>query len=120
MGWSAGSVVACPTLQTTNDMPHCRNPDHLRRLVSWVFQINAHFTDAHPPGFNGETRRQRLAEFVLANREVTVVGLPEGTWLDVNGSSITLHGSGDCPVFRADGADRLALRGEELSAILEG
>jgi dipeptidase E len=46
----------CPTLGTTNDMPIVEPPAGFGALGLVRFQINAHFTDAHPPGFQGETR----------------------------------------------------------------
>lgn len=99
IGWSAGSVVACPTLSTTNDMPIVE-PESFAALSLVSFQINAHFTDAHPPGFQGETRRQRIGEFVAANQEVPVLGLPEGDWLEVRGDTIRLEGLHAAPLFR--------------------
>ncbi|MDF1502683.1 dipeptidase PepE [Roseisolibacter sp. H3M3-2] len=101
VGWSAGSVVACPTLGTTNDMPIVHPPHGFGALGLVPFQINAHFTDAHPPGFQGETRRERIAEFLVANPEATVIGLPEGDWLDVRGDEVTLRGEHPAFVFRA-------------------
>lgn len=98
VGWSAGSVVACPTLQTTNDMPIVQ-PASFEALALVDFQINAHFTDAHPPGFQGETRRERLAEYVAANPSVRVIGLPEGDWLRVSGSEVHLEGEHEALVF---------------------
>lgn len=119
LGWSAGSVIACPTMQTTNDMP-ITEPESFNALQLVGFQINAHFTDAHPPGFQGETRRQRLAEFVAANPAASVVGLPEGTWLRVAGPSIELHGAHDGVLFRANAADAVLARDLELAGVLEG
>jgi dipeptidase E len=99
LGWSAGSVVACPTLQTTNDMPVVEPPAFAALGLVGV-QINAHYTDFHPPGFQGETRAERLAEFVAANPGVAVVGLPEGSWLEARGPALTLGGPHEAPVFR--------------------
>ncbi|MFL5575504.1 MAG: dipeptidase PepE [Gemmatimonadaceae bacterium] len=102
VGWSAGSVVACPTIRTTNDMPIVEPPS-LRALGLLPFQINAHYTDFHQPGFRGETRAQRLAEFAAANPGVPVLGLPEGTLLRVEGDDARVLGaptSAACvPVF---------------------
>ena len=92
IGWSAGSVVACPTIRTTNDMPIVEPPS-LRALGLVPFQINAHYTTAHPPGFQGETRDERLAEFLELNRGIDVMALPEGTLLHVEGREIEVWGS---------------------------
>lgn len=118
VGWSAGSVVACPTLRTTNDMPIIA-PASFDALGLVRFQINAHFTDAHPPGFQGETRRQRLQEFLAVNPSVPVIGLPEGDWLEVTGSSIVLRGAQPAPVFRGGKDGMLATPGDALSSLLE-
>lgn len=92
VGWSAGSVVACPTMRTTNDMPIVEPPS-LGALGLVAFQINAHYTDFHPPGFRGETRAERLAEFVALNPGVPVLGLPEGTMVRVRGGEARVLGS---------------------------
>ncbi|MEP6780044.1 MAG: dipeptidase PepE, partial [Gemmatimonadaceae bacterium] len=118
VGWSAGSVVACPTMQTTNDMPIAQ-PQSFQALNLVRFQLNAHFTDVHPAGFQGETRRQRLTEFVTANPQSRVIGLPEGTWLSVNGRSVVLRGASHAPLIRAKEVDSLLQSGAELSGILE-
>lgn len=99
IGWSAGSVVACPTIATTNDMPIIEPPS-LRALGLVEFQINAHYTDVHPPGHQGETRAERLAEFLSLQPAVTVVGLREGSLLRVEGGAVRLSGA-DARIFRA-------------------
>lgn len=102
LGWSAGSVLAGPTIGTTNDMPIVA-PAGLEALGLVDFQINAHFTDAHPPGFRGETRRERLAEYLVLNPGARVVGLPEGSWLRVAGAEIMLAGPHAAPCFSSAG-----------------
>jgi dipeptidase E len=99
LGWSAGSVVACPSIATTNDMPIVEPPS-LRALGLVQFQINAHYTDAQPPGHQGETRDERIAEFLSMQPAMTVVGLREGSSLHVAGSEVRLAGAG-ARVFRA-------------------
>ena len=94
LGWSAGSNLACPTIRTTNDMP-IADPGGLDALSLVPFQINTHFTDAHPPGHRGETRRQRLAEFCTLNPTVPVLCLPEGSGLRVEGRCHALTGPHD-------------------------
>lgn len=98
IGWSAGSNVACPTIRTTNDMPIVEPPS-FNALGLVPFQINPHYTDEHPAGHQGETRAQRIAEFIEANRSVYVVGLREGSMLRVEDSAIRLRGELPARVF---------------------
>ena len=63
IGWSAGSNVACPTLRTTNDMPII-DPLGFDCMNLVPFQINPHYLDANPDGHAGETREQRILEFL--------------------------------------------------------
>jgi dipeptidase E len=99
MGWSAGSNVACPSLRTTNDMPIIQ-PDSFRCMDLIPFQINPHYLDASPSGHGGETRQQRIEEFMVINREETIVGLRESSLLQVEGDSIELKGSRPMRVFK--------------------
>ncbi|CAM3750587.1 Peptidase E [Bordetella sputigena] len=98
-GWSAGANLACPTLCTTNDMPIV-DPGGFDALGLIGFQINPHYNNALPPGHQGETRNDRIAEFLVANPRVTVVGLPEGDWLAGDGARMTFHGPHTGYVFR--------------------
>jgi dipeptidase E len=98
VGWSAGSNIACPTIRTTNDMPIVEPPT-LKALDLVPFQINPHYTDAHIEGHMGETRDERLAEFVYANPGIRVIGLREGTMLRVEGDEITLIGGKPARLF---------------------
>lgn len=91
VGWSAGSAICAPTIRTTNDMPII-DPSGLDALGVIDFQLNAHYTNAVPESWMGETRDQRLAEFVAMNPTMPVFGLPEGDWLRVRGHEITLCG----------------------------
>jgi len=98
MGWSAGSNVACPTIRTTNDMPIVE-PATFDALGLVPFQINPHYTDAVLPQHQGETRADRLMEFVAANPDMPVVGLREGSILRVEGDRLALLGESDARVF---------------------
>lgn len=99
VGWSAGANVACPTMKTTNDMPVCEPPSfNCLKLVP--FQINPHYLDANPAGHAGETREQRILEFLTVNREMTVVGLRESCFLKVEGDRMNLYGERPLRVFR--------------------
>lgn len=99
IGWSAGSNVACPTIMTTNDMPVVEPPS-FRALSLIPFQINPHYTDERVPNHNGETRSERLLEFIEANPQMTVVGLKEGSAIKIEGMEVTLLGDKSALVFR--------------------
>jgi dipeptidase E len=99
VGWSAGSNVACPTIGTTNDMPIVE-PRSFRATGLVPFQINPHYLDAHPDGHAGETREQRLEEYIAANPGVYVAGLREGCMLQVEGEAMELIGPRPMRLFR--------------------
>lgn len=99
IGWSAGANVACPTIMTTNDMPIVEPPS-LNALGLVPFQINPHYTDAVIMGHGGETRDDRLAEFIEINPDTYVVGLREGSILRIEGKTISLLGDKPARVFR--------------------
>lgn len=99
MGWSAGSNVACPSLKTTNDMPIIE-PESFNCTALIPFQINPHYLDANPEGHGGETREQRIEEFLKVNQDIYVVGLREATYLLVEGNSISLHGIRPMRIFK--------------------
>ncbi len=107
IGWSAGSNVACPTIMTTNDMPIVEPPS-FQALGLVPFQINPHYTDASIPNHGGETRAERLTEFVAANSGVPVIGLREGSSLRVDDGRTTLVGDQPAIVFRS-GVDPMEL-----------
>ncbi len=98
VGWSAGSNVACPTMKTTNDMPIVE-PKSLRATGLVRFQINPHYLDVHPQGHGGETREERILEFIAANPRLFVVGLREGSILRVEDGRISLLGEKSARIF---------------------
>ena len=87
MGWSAGSNIACPSLRTTNDMPIIE-PASFDGLNLIPFQINPHYLDVNPEGHGGETREQRIEEFLVVNKEMKVAGLREACLLLVEGEKM--------------------------------
>lgn len=99
IGWSAGSNVACPTLRTTNDMPII-DPKGFDVINLVPFQINPHYLDAHPEGHGGETREDRIKEFITENPDVYVVGLREGTMLHIEGDALKLIGKKTARIFK--------------------
>jgi dipeptidase E len=100
LGSSAGTVVACPTIKTTNDMPIAQPPS-FDALGLVGFQINPHYLNAKlSPTHMGETRDTRLTEYTEDNA-VPVIGVPEGSWIRANGPAVVLDGKDDGVLFRA-------------------
>jgi dipeptidase E len=94
IGWSAGGNLACPTIMTTNDMPIVQLPS-LNALNLVPFQINPHYHELKFEGQGGETRKERIEEFVAFNPSRKVIGLPEGMLLERKGNSLILKGESD-------------------------
>ncbi len=117
MGSSAGTNVACPTIKTTNDMPIIEPPS-FDALDLVPFQINPHYTDARLEGHGGETRDERLAEFLRVNPGVRIIGLREGTMLRVEGDAIELIGDKPARLFASDAEPREVAPGESLEFAL--
>lgn len=118
LGWSAGSNVACPTIMTTNDMPIVEPPS-LRAMHLVPFQINPHFTEDTIPGHGGESREQRIAEFLALNPRMAVVGLREGSLLHVQEEEMTLKGR-DMKLFRAGKETAVVADGSAMRRDLKG
>jgi len=99
IGSSAGSNLACPTIRTTNDMPIVE-PRSFEALDLVPFQLNPHYLDPSPGSTHmGETREQRLREYLEENDRV-VVGLREGAWLRAEGETLALGGTTGARIFR--------------------
>lgn len=115
---SAGTVMACPSMLTTNDMaPVLPSSDCGFGLVP--FQINPHFV----PGVlvekhMGETREERICQVILANPEWQVVGLPEGCWIEGEGEKYVLRGveGGQAAIFRNNGNNSIWLLNEPYNS----
>lgn len=117
VGWSAGSNVACPTICTTNDMPIVQ-PESFRAIGAVKFQINPHYLDANPEGHAGETREQRILEYIAANPRRWVVGLREGCMLRYEEGRLELLGKRPMRIFK-HGRDPFEVNpGEELDFLL--
>ncbi|MDR1877639.1 MAG: dipeptidase PepE [Flavobacteriaceae bacterium] len=99
IGWSAGANIACPTLKTTNDMP-IAEPKEFTTLNLVPFQINPHYLDVSPLNHGGETREQRIEEFITENKDTFVVGLREGTLLHYENGILKLIGERPARIFK--------------------
>jgi len=117
VGWSAGSNVACPTIMTTNDMP-VTEPDSFSAFGLIPFQINPHYLDANPSGHAGETREQRIAEYIEMNQGIWVVGLREGTMIEVEFGRLKLIGPRKARLFIKGAAPVEAGSNDDLSFLL--
>ena len=117
IGWSAGSNVTCPTICTTNDMPIVQ-PQSFRAIGLVPFQINPHYLDANPEGHAGETREQRINEYLEANRSRYVVGLREGCMLRYVDGKLELIGSRPMRIFKKGQPAYEVLPGDDLSFLL--
>ena len=117
VGWSAGSNVCCPTISTTNDMPIVE-PESFRAIGAVKFQTNPHYLDANPAGHAGETREQRILEFIEANPRRWVAGLREGCMLRLEGERLELIGNRPMRLFRK-GVETFEVQpGDDLSFLL--
>lgn len=117
VGWSAGSNVCCPTICTTNDMPIVE-PASFGAIGAVKFQINPHYLDANPEGHAGETREQRIREYVRANPRRWVVGLREGCMLRYVDGRLELLGQRPMRIFKGGMEPFEVQPGADLSFLL--
>lgn len=91
LGTSAGSNICGVNMMNTNDMPIVYPPS-FTTLGCIPFNINAHYLDpVIGSTHKGETRETRIQEFHVFNN-IPVLGLREGSWLEVNNDKIILKG----------------------------
>lgn len=116
LGTSAGSNICGLTMQTTNDMPIIYPPSFIT-LGLVPFNLNPHYLDADLQSKHmGETRETRINEFHSFNY-IPVLGLREGSWLDVKGDKIILKGNLPARLFRQNQTPIEIESGTDLSDI---
>ena len=99
LGTSAGSNLCGPSIGTSNDMPIVYPPS-FEALGIIPFNINPHYIDPQPESKHmGETRATRIKEFHHYNSQ-SVLGLREGSFLEITGDEITLKGTLKARVFK--------------------
>ena len=100
LGTSAGSNIGGRTMNTTNDMPIVL-PQSFNTLGLINFNLNPHYLDPIEGSTHmGETRETRINEFhKLSN--IPVLGLREGSWLEIYGNDVILKGDLTARLFRA-------------------
>lgn len=114
LGSSAGSNICGLSMQTTNDMPIVYPPS-FQTLGLIPFNLNPHYLDADLQSKHmGETRETRIKEFHAFN-SIPVLGLREGSWLEVKGEKITLKGDLSARLFKQNEAPTELETGSDLS-----
>ena len=99
LGTSAGSNICGVNMMNTNDMPIVYPPS-FTTLGCIPFNINAHYLDPIVGSTHkGETRETRIKEFHIFN-DIDVLGLREGSWLEVKGDEIILKGDLTARLFQ--------------------
>ena len=101
LGTSAGSNICGLSIGTTNDMPIIE-VESFKALGVLNFNINPHYIDK-VDGIEhmGESRETRINEFHKFNDQF-VIGLREGSYLQVQGSDIYLKGLKNAIIFKKE------------------
>lgn len=116
LGTSAGSNIGGLSMQTTNDMPIIYPPS-FQTLGLIPFNLNVHFLDKDEQSTHmGESRETRINEFHQFNN-FPVLGLKEGSWLEVKKETIILKGNLSAKLFRKNFSPTEIAPESELSYI---
>jgi dipeptidase E len=113
VGSSAGSNLAGPNIQTTNDW-NVVGQTSFTGLGVVPFNVNPHYVErASTDGPTGESRDDRIAEYLMVH-DNPVVALEEGALLVVADGTATVGGTRRARVFVRGHAPRWVEPGETL------
>lgn len=101
LGTSAGSNIGGKTINNTNDMPIVLPPS-FNALGFINFNLNPHYLDPIEGSTHmGETRETRINEFHKVSN-IPVLGLREGSWLEIYDANVIIRGELTARMFRKD------------------
>ncbi len=114
LGTSAGSTICGLNMKNTNDMPVVEPPSY-QTLGCFNFNLNTHYFNPEDRMVitDGSKQDKVLKKHMLKGRDTKikefhhfndtpVLGLREGSWLEVLGERVTLRGEFTARLFRKD------------------
>ncbi|CAH0689813.1 unnamed protein product [Chilo suppressalis] len=98
IGSSAGTNAATKSIHTTNDMP-ITYPPTFDAIKIVPFNINPHYIEMESETHKGETRDQRISEYLEQECASPVLGLREGSILKVDNNTLLIKGVAGAVLF---------------------